>query len=71
MNTIDLINIRGHQSVLEKSINPIEIKIENDMVKNIIEKHKKTQQSLHLKVCFFQVQHKMTPKKNLLQPLVC
>ena len=55
MNTIDLINIRGHQSVLEKSINPIEIKTENDMVKNIIEKHKKKQQSLHLKVCFFQV----------------
>ena len=38
MNAIDLINMRGHQSFLENSINPIEIKIENDTVK----KKKKT-----------------------------
>ena len=36
MNTIDFINIRGKQSFLENSINPIEIKIENNTVKNMI-----------------------------------
>ena len=36
MNTIDFINIRGQQSFLKNSINPIEIKIENNTVKNMI-----------------------------------
>ena len=36
MNTIDFINIIGQQSFLENSINPIEIKIENNTVKNMI-----------------------------------
>ena len=47
MNAIDLINMRGHQSFLENSINPIEIKIENDTVKK---KKKKNQQNLNKKV---------------------
>ena len=38
MNTIDFINIRAQQSFLENSINPIEIKIESDSVKDMIEK---------------------------------
>ena len=38
MNTVDFINIRGQQSFLENSSNPIE----NDTVKNMIEKYKKT-----------------------------
>ena len=43
MNKIDFINIRAQQSFSENSINPIEIKIENDSVKDIIEKcNKKT-----------------------------
>ena len=41
MNTADFINIRGQQRFLEISINPIEIKIENDIVKNMIHKYKK------------------------------
>ena len=49
----------------------IEIKIENNTVKSMIEKYKKTQQNLHLKVEFFQVQYKTTSKNFLLQLLVC
>ena len=49
----------------------IEIKIENNTVKSMIEKYKKNQQNLHLKVEFFQVQYKTTSKKFLLQLLVC
>ena len=65
MNTVDFINIRGQQSFLENSINPNEIKIETVTVKKMIEKYKeKTWQNLHLKVSFFQVQCKTTPKKN-------
>ena len=72
MNTVDFINIRGQQSFLENSINPNEIKIETVTVKKMIEKYKeKTWQNLHLKASFFQVQCKTTPKKKLLQPLVC
>ena len=41
MNTTDFINLRGQQIFLENSINPIEIKIENDTVKNMIQKYKK------------------------------
>ena len=41
MNTTYFINIRGQQMFLENSINLIEIKIENDTVKNMIEKYKK------------------------------
>ena len=41
MNTIDFINIRGEQSFLEDTINPIKIKIENNTVKNVIDKYKK------------------------------
>ena len=41
MNTTDFINLRGQQFFLENSINLIEIKIENDTVKNMIEKYKK------------------------------
>ena len=70
MNTTDFINIRGQQLFLENSINPIKIKIENNKVKKIIEKYKKTHQNSHFKVCFFQVQYKTTPKNFLLQLLV-
>ena len=41
MNTVDFINIRGQQNLFENSINPIEIKIENNTVKNMIDKYKK------------------------------
>ena len=41
MNTVDFINIRGQQNLLENSINPIEIKIENNTIKNMIDKYKK------------------------------
>ena len=43
MNTIDFINIRGQQSLLENKSNPIEIKIVNNTVKIMIDKYKKTQ----------------------------
>ena len=46
---------RLSQGFLENSINAIKIKIENDTLKDMIEKYKKTQQNLHLKVCFFQI----------------
>ena len=59
MNTVDFINIRGQQSFLENSSNPTE----NDTVKNMIEKYKKNQHNLCLKVCFFQVQYETTPIK--------
>ena len=41
MNTVDFINIRGQQKFLKNSINPIEIKIENNAIKNMIDKYKK------------------------------
>ena len=41
MNTVDFINIRGQQKFLKNSINPIEIKIENNTIKNMIDKYKK------------------------------
>ena len=71
MNTIDFINIIGQQSLLKNSVNPTEIKIDNDTAKNMIEKYKKTEQNLHWRVCFFQAQSKTTLKFFLLQPLVC
>ena len=43
MNTTDFINIRVQQSFLENSINTIKMKIENNTVKNMIEKYKKSQ----------------------------
>ena len=65
MNTVDFINIRGQQSFLENSINPMKIKTETVTVKKMIERFKeKTWQNLHLKC-------KTTLKKKLLQPLVC
>ena len=54
MNTTDFINLRGQQFFLENSINPIEIKIENDTVKNMIEKYKKKPSKIYtLKFAFF------------------
>ena len=41
MNTVDFINITGQQKFLKNSINPIEIKIENNTIKNMIDKYKK------------------------------
>ena len=46
MEVIDFIIIRGQQSFeTEKTINPIEIKIENDQIQNIFDKHKKTKKN--------------------------
>ena len=42
MEVIDFISVQGQQSFEEEGeINPIEIKIENDKIQNIFEKHKK------------------------------
>ena len=41
MNAVDFINIRGLQNLFGNSINPIEIKIENNTVKNMVDKYKK------------------------------
>ena len=41
MNATNFINIRGQQSFLESSINPVEIKVKNDTVKNMIKNYKK------------------------------
>ena len=39
---IDFLNITGQQKFKEeKNLNPIEIRIENDMVQNILEKYEK------------------------------
>ena len=52
-NTIDFYNTRGQQSFLYNSINWIEIKIENDTVKNMIEKYKKNQAKFTLEGLLF------------------
>ena len=40
---IDFLNITGQQKFKEeKNLNPIEIRIENDMVQNILEKYEKS-----------------------------
>ena len=63
MNTTDFINLRGQQFFLENSINPIEIKIENDTVKNMIEKYKKKPSKIYTwKFAFFKSVQKDTRK---------
>ena len=52
-NTVDFYNTRGQQSFLYNSINWIEIKIENDTVKNMIEKYKKNQAKFTLEGLLF------------------
>ena len=52
-NTVDFYNTKGQQSFLYNSINWIEIKIENDTVKNMIEKYKKNQAKFTLEGLLF------------------
>ena len=52
-NTVDFYNTRGQQSFLYNSINWIEIKIENDTVKNMTEKYKKNQAKFTLEGLLF------------------
>ena len=52
-NTVDFYNTRGQQSFLYNSINWIEIKIENDTVRNMIEKYKKNQAKFTLEGLLF------------------
>ena len=66
MNTIDFINIRG-----QHSINLIEIKIENNTVKNMIQKYNKNPAKVILKGLLFSSATQNDTKKILLQPLVC
>ena len=42
MTTIDFISMRGQQKFEDDAeINPVEIKIENDKIQNVLEKYKK------------------------------
>ena len=49
MATIDFISIGGQQHFEDHT----EIKIENDKIRNMFEKYKKTLSNLALKGCFF------------------
>ena len=60
MKVIDFLNIKGQQKFEEKNLNPIEIRIENDRVQNILEIYKKNVARLRLEGLLFlsRIQHK-------------